>query len=574
MIAGRQVRASWRSPARDGRQLVNAGHSGRVKGVEPDAGSLTSVRTQSMKLATFLILSALGLDARAQAVVPRPSSDTGSSGRLEKPAPSGPTGATGPTNRLERASAPAPPPPVVEKGAKWRHPETYAPAVGPALLEITTQQAAPIVDASRRKDKSLPMPEVQVLVLDKTGKPVPGVEVRVGLKGTKKNTKALRLKGATDAAGGFTLRPAASLPMQRVAIDLAWDGGYKVLGVDLEPDDGKWDIESAPIKNSVTGDDEGSCRNLFRLDPAASAAPGRPAFRLTLSLPTTLLECKRVEYGNGSKSDEMAQVNAIGSRDINDGDKNLFSEDDESQMGVEASKHFDAQLERISDPAITSYVKSVMDRVVAASDAPGTAINLRVVHMDAVNAFATAGGNVYVFTGLIAAAENESQLAGVLAHEFSHVVARHVTEGATRQMKTQIGTAIGAAVLGSVAGLSSAGTETLMRGSLTAAGIYSLKFDRRLETEADLIGEQYLWKAGWDPEAIARFFEVLERESKGEPPAWLSTHPPHEHRIANGVHWARAFLPPKDRYLVDTQAFQDCKARVKALPPPKKPRTQ
>jgi predicted Zn-dependent protease len=198
-------------------------------------------------------------------------------------------------------------------------------------------------------------------------------------------------------------------------------------------------------------------------------------------------------------------------------------------------------------------------------------INLRVVHTEDVNAFVTAGGHVYVFTGLIKAAQNESQLAGVLAHEGSHAIARHVTEGATRNQKAQSGAALGSAAIGALLGLEGDKQALLTQGAGSAAGVFTLRYDRRSETEADLLGAQYLWNAGWDPEGIARFFELLEQQQGGSSsgPQWMSTHPSHEKRIQNGILWARAFLPPKERYLLDTAEFQEVKARVAQLPPPK-----
>jgi predicted Zn-dependent protease len=169
-------------------------------------------------------------------------------------------------------------------------------------------------------------------------------------------------------------------------------------------------------------------------------------------------------------------------------------------------------------------------------------------------------------------AQNESQLAGVLAHEGSHAVARHVTEGATRNYKAMTGAALGSAALGALLGAQGEKQALIDQGAATAAGVVTLRYDRRAETEADLLGAQYLWKAGWDPEAIARFFELMEKPgASGGSPQWLSTHPSHEKRIENGILWARAFLPPRERYLVDTPAFQAVKAKVTKLPPPKKP---
>jgi predicted Zn-dependent protease len=249
----------------------------------------------------------------------------------------------------------------------------------------------------------------------------------------------------------------------------------------------------------------------------------------------------------------------------------MFSEDDERKMGLEASSQFDKQLQQIDDPEIVGYVRSVLEKIVAASDSPKMPIHLRVVHTDDVNAFVTAGGHVYVFTGLIKMAQNESQLAGVLAHEGSHAVARQVTEGATRSQKALLGATLGSAALGALLGTDGTKQALIEQGAAGAAGIVTLRYDRRSETEADLLGAQYLWLAGWDPEAIARFFELMEQAGGGAGgPQWLSTHPPHEKRIENGILWTRAFLPAKERYLVDTPAFQAAKANVLKLPAPKK----
>jgi predicted Zn-dependent protease len=112
--------------------------------------------------------------------------------------------------------------------------------------------------------------------------------------------------------------------------------------------------------------------------------------------------------------------------------------------------------------------------------------------------------------------------------------------------------------------------KTLLTGSLVTAGIVGMKYSRRAESEADLLGAQYLWNAGWDPEGIARFFQVLEQKHGSSVPGWLSTHPTHERRIQDGIHWARAFLPPRERFLLSTAEFQKVKERVAALPPPRK----
>ena len=151
-------------------------------------------------------------------------------------------------------------------------------------------------------------------------------------------------------------------------------------------------------------------------------------------------------------------------------------------------------------------------------------------------------------------------------------IARHATEGATRSQAAQTGTQIGSAVLGALLGLGNQAQGLVTQGATQATGMVLLKYSRADETEADLLGSQYLWKAGWDPEAIARFFELIAKTTpKGSAgPVWLSTHPTDDKRVENGIQWAQAFLPQKERYLVDTAAFQKVKAKIAKLAPPAK----
>ena len=438
-------------------------------------------------------------------------------------------------------------------GEVWRRPETFPPAVGPTAVTLAL--------SGKPAKKAKPV-ELEVLAADGADRPVAGLGVTVlGLFGKKNKLE----RAATDAEGRLVV---SGTGLTGLALGFAWDGGAKTIKARFEPAEGGWRLVEAPYKRIADGQDDGSCKNLFRL--AKKEAAGR--YRLEFHVPGSLLECEQVAYGSERKVGEIARVRDIGSRDVNLGDKNAFTAADETTIGLEASTQFDQQFEKIDDPQIVGYVQRVMEKVVAASDAPKMPIHMRVVHTSDVNAFVTAGGHVYVFTGLIALAQNESQLAGVLAHEGSHAIARHVTEGATRSQKAQTGAAFGSAALGALLG-ADAGDQQLIDQSVgTAAGLVTLRYDRRSETEADLLGAQYLWKAGWDPEAIARFFELMEQQSGGAgggTPGWMSTHPSHEKRVQNGILWARAFLPPRERYLVDTAEFQAVRARVRKLPPPK-----
>ena len=452
--------------------------------------------------------------------------------------------------------------PMASARDQYRVSSAHAPATGVDQVAVDGSEVAEVAKLTKRqRRKGAEAPLLLVELRDDEGRPVSGVVVTVGLKIGKRHAD---WQGVTARDGRFAFRPTGLPGVRRIDLDISWDGGTKVIGVDIEPDGSRWSLEKPRYRNVASNDWQGDCGNLFELSQEE-----RGLF-LQVRKPDSLLGCRRVDYGIGRKSDEMARLDDIGRRDVNAGDKNSFSDGDEAKMGVEAAAHFDKQFERIDDPGIFGYVERLVERIVANSDTPDMPVNLRVVHTEGVNAFATAGGNVYVFTGLIAAAENEAQLAGVLAHEVSHVVARHVTEGATRQMKQQGFALLASLGLAVAADMDRQETEQVVMASMVGAGLYGMKHGRAAETEADLLGSQYLWRAGWDPEGIARFFEVLEREGGASPPGWLSTHPTHDRRIANGLHWSRAFLPQKDRYLVDTDEFERVKARVKALPAPRK----
>lgn len=439
----------------------------------------------------------------------------------------------------------------------WRTPERFPPATGPSTVRLEAPRfgVAPPAGA--------PLPSLEVEVRDAAGKAVPGQAVGITAFGGKRE-KSLRVNGATDAGGKVALTGGTLQGVTSLFVHFAWDGDAKRIAVKLVPTRGGWSVSSAPYKRIADGANEGSCKNLFKLESTAEKT-----YRLSFRRPASLLECEEVVYGAQRKVRETAKVSAIGKRDVNVGDRNLFGKGNEEKMGLEASTAADKQYDRIDDPEIVSYVQHLMEKVVAASDQPQMPIHLRVVHTADINAFVTAGGHVYVFTGLIRAVQNESQLAGVLAHEASHAIARHVTEGATRGMVAQGAAALGSLGLGKVLGLEDDKQDLLSKGAQTTAGLVTLKYGRGAEAEADLLGTQYLWNAGWDPEGIARFFQLMEKKGGAQPPAWMSTHPTHEKRVQNGIQWARAFLPPKDRYLVDTDAFRAAQARVAKLAPPK-----
>jgi hypothetical protein len=442
-------------------------------------------------------------------------------------------------------------------GEVWRYPVKDAPATGPSLVEIGTpgREAAP---------------KLTVLVRDDDGKPVPGMAVNVfaymgtGKKKSKTPEEPKLNAAATGPDGTLTIRGLDTKDLAALRVAFIWDGGVKAVRARLEPTKGVWGIAGAAYKRVDDGKDEGSCKNLFTMKTGAAGSD-----MLEFSRPPSIAWCEDVVYGSKKHERELVRVNAIAARNVNKSDKNMYKPDDEIKMGLEASAQFDQKMPGIKDAQIVGYVTNLAKKVVAASDKPDSPVNVRVIHTNDVNAFVTAGGHIYVFTGLIKMAQNESQLAGVLAHEISHAIARHVTEGATRNQLAQGGAQIGSAVLGGLLGLGENTQALLDKGATTGTGLITLKYDRGSETEADLLGSQYLWKGGWDPEAIANFFALFAKMKKGSgTPAFLSTHPSDDKRIQNGITWARTFLPPKDKYLVDTAEFQACKAKVAKLPAP------
>jgi len=448
-------------------------------------------------------------------------------------------------------------------GDTYRRPQALPAASGPAVIELTLPPGEKIKKSSR-------LPEIEFQAVDAAGRGVPGLALHVAVEPARKKdgAKPVGAAAATDAQGRVVLRGNPGAWVSRVFAIFEWDGGAKRVEARLGGTGTGLRLNSASYKRIGDGENEGSCRNLFELQAPTDQVP---RYRLRLRVPASLLACEQVVYGAERKVAEIARLEAIGRREVNAGDRNMFSPQDETKMGLEASTAFDKQFEQVRDPQIVGYVERLCKKVVAHSDAPSMPVHLRVVHTDDVNAFVTAGGHIYVFTGLLAAAENESQVAGVLAHEASHAISRHVTEGATRSMKAQAGAVLGSLGLGKLLGLEDDKQGLLTQGALTATGLVTLRYDRRAESEADLLGAQYLWNAGWDPEGIARFFEILAGRGGERPPAWMSTHPPHERRIENGIQWSRAFLPAKDRYLVDTAEFQAVRAKVAKLPPAKQP---
>jgi Zn-dependent protease with chaperone function len=241
----------------------------------------------------------------------------------------------------------------------------------------------------------------------------------------------------------------------------------------------------------------------------------------------------------------------------------LFSTQEEIQAGEEAAAQVSRQLPVLpeSDP-VTQYVQHLGHEL--ASHAPGEKwpYSFHVVNQKEVNAFALPGGPVYVNLGTIQTTDNEAELAGVMAHEVSHIVQRHGTRQASRQMMAELPLSFIGALLGRGGAL---GQLTAMVGSVGVQSIF-LHYSRQAESEADLLGTDIMYDTGFDPHALARFFAKLEEQGGSRGPQFLSDHPDPGNR-AEGVSRELATLPRKASYRQDSPDFREIKDRVMSMRP-------
>jgi len=259
----------------------------------------------------------------------------------------------------------------------------------------------------------------------------------------------------------------------------------------------------------------------------------------------------------GSEDD----VNAIGNRKVGSG-VNLYSIEAEIALGKQAAQEVEKSSKLIEDPVVVDYVNRVGQRLVRNSDAK-VPFTIKVIDSDEINAFALPGGFFYVNSGLILAADEEAELAGVMAHEIAHVAARHGTRNATKEQIAEWAS-IPLIMLGP-GGWAGYG---IYEGLQMAIPIGFLKFSRDAEREADYLGLQYMYKAGYDPNAFVSFFEKIEAMEKRQPgtiPKIFADHPPTPDRMAAAQKEIAEILPARDSYIVTTSEFDEVKARLQRI---------
>jgi len=254
-------------------------------------------------------------------------------------------------------------------------------------------------------------------------------------------------------------------------------------------------------------------------------------------------------------------VEAIGNRKVSC-HMNWFSIEKEIGLGKSLAQEVERSSKMIDDPVVTEYVNRVGQNLVRNSDAK-VPFTIKVIDSDEVNAFALPGGFFYVNSGLILRAQEESELSGVMAHEISHVTARHGTCQATKGELMQL-----ASIPAMIFIPYTWAGYAMYQGLNMAIPLTFLKFSRDAEREADFLGIQYMYKAGYDPNSYVTFFERIQADEKRRPgtiPKAFSTHPPTPERIENTQKEIARILPARQEYIVTTSEFDQVKARLRNI---------
>jgi predicted Zn-dependent protease len=258
---------------------------------------------------------------------------------------------------------------------------------------------------------------------------------------------------------------------------------------------------------------------------------------------------------------EKDDPESIGARDVGKG-VNFYSLEKEIGLGKQLAQEVERQAKIIDDPVIAEYVNRVGQNIVRNSDAK-VPFTIKVLDSEEVNAFALPGGFFFVNSGLILKADNEAELAGVMAHEIAHVAARHGTKQATRGDLAQIGMLVASIATG----YGWTGYAIRQAAGL-AIPLGFLQFSKAMEKEADYLGLQYLYKSGYDPTAFVDFFEkiqTLEKKKPGTMAKVFASHPMTDDRILNSQREIQKILVAKPEYVLNTSEFNDVKNRLAML---------
>jgi predicted Zn-dependent protease len=267
---------------------------------------------------------------------------------------------------------------------------------------------------------------------------------------------------------------------------------------------------------------------------------------------------------NAPSQSTLDNIDSIGNRNVgcNKGAGNWYSLDKQVAMGQQYSQQVEHGVKMVSDPVVTEYVNRIGQNLVRNSDSK-VPFTIKVIDTDEINAFALPGGFFYVNSGLILAADNEAELAGVMAHEIAHVAACHVAREQTRSNIVN---------LASIPLVFVPGGWAVYEATQVAMGIgvplTFMKFSRNFESEADFLGMEYMYKTGYDPQSFISFFEKIEAQEKKKPGAIakaFSSHPMTPDRVAAAQKEMATVLPPRDEYVLNTSEFDQVKSRLASI---------
>ena len=291
--------------------------------------------------------------------------------------------------------------------------------------------------------------------------------------------------------------------------------------------------------------------------PKASDVQNAPSDKAKAPEALPVHEDSQIKH-DGGKTD----VDAVGNRNVGCGRGvgNWYSVEKQVAMGRSFAQQLESQVKLVNDPVVTEYVNRIGQNLVRNSDAQ-VPFTIKVIDSDVINAMALPGGFFYVNSGLILAADEEAEVAGVMAHEIAHVAACHAAREMTRGTLLQMASIPFIFVGG---GIGYAGYEAAGIGGMFGF----LKFSRGFEAEADYLGIEYMYRSGYDPSAFVSFFEkvqAMEKKKPGTLAKAFDTHPQSADRIAKSQEEIRKILPAKQQYIVTTSEFDEVKGRLAAI---------
>ena len=296
--------------------------------------------------------------------------------------------------------------------------------------------------------------------------------------------------------------------------------------------------------------------------PDASKKPAPGTTPVGGDIPAKSADLEKVVPVGGElvkvKPGSVEDVSAVGNRDIGGrGLGNWYSTDTEIKMGKTYADEVEKSSKLINDSVVTEYVNRIGQNIVKNSDCK-VPFTIKVIDSDEINAFALPGGFFYVNSGLILNADEEAELAGVMAHETAHVCAHHAVREMTRMNYAQLGT-IPLIFIGGWTGY------VIYEAASIGIPITFMRFSREFESQADYLGVQYMYRAGYDPQAFITFFEKIQALEKRKPGAVakvFADHPQTPDRIVHSQEEIAHILPARDEYMVTSSEFDDVKARL------------